>query len=243
MKRFLTLIVACVAAISMWAIQVQNTAGSLSSLVDDTSITQLTITGTLDARDFKFIADRLNNLELLNMSNAQIVDYSNSKAPLFLSATSYEAKAIPTTALMGKKLRSVTLPKDLKKIDIAAFAGCEQLENITLPASLEVIEPYAFSSCNKLRSITIPAGLKEMGEGAFSRCKSLKTASIAPSSPLSVAKDAFQDCSALSSVSLGANVDKIGPGRLPDARLFTRCRLPVATTSPPLPRLLSPLRE
>lgn len=212
MKRFLTLIVACVAAISMWAIQVQNTAGSLSSLVDDTSITQLTITGTLDARDFKFIADRLNNLELLNMSNAQIVDYSNSKAPLFLSATSYEAKAIPTTALMGKKLRSVTLPKDLKKIDIAAFAGCEQLENITLPASLEVIEPYAFSSCNKLRSITIPAGLKEMGEGAFSRCKSLKTASIAPSSPLSVAKDAFQDCSALSSVSLGANVDKIGPG-------------------------------
>ena len=212
MKRFLTLIVVCAATLSMWALQVNNTAGSLSTLIDDTSITQLTITGTLDARDFKFIADHLNNLELLNMSNAQIVDYSNSKAPLFLSATSYDAKSVPTTALMGKKLRSVTLPKDLKKIDMAAFAGCEQLEYITLPSSLEVIEPYAFSSCNKLLSVTIPAGLQEMGEGAFSRCKSLKTATIAPSSALAVAKDAFMDCSALSSVTLGANVDKIGPG-------------------------------
>lgn len=211
MKRILSFLIACVAAVSVWAVQVNNTAGNLANLVDDTSITSLTVTGTIDARDFKFIADKLNNLTLLNLSNAEVVAY-DAKSPLFLEITAYESQAIPATSLMGKKLRSVNLPEGLTKIDMAAFAGCQQLEYLTLPSTLEVIEPYAFSSCNKLKSITLPAALKELGEGAFSRCKELKTVTINPNNSFTVGKDAFQDCSKLASATLGDNVTEIGPG-------------------------------
>jgi hypothetical protein len=211
MKRILTLLLTCVATITVWAVQVNNTAGNLANLIDDTSITSLTITGQMDARDFKFIADNLNDLTILNLNNAELLAF-NAKSPLFMSATEYDEKAIPETAFMGKKLRSVTLPPDLKKIGTAAFAGCEQLEYLTLPASVEEIEPYAFSACNKLKSVTIPTSLQNMGEGAFARCKSLKTVTINPSNSLEVGKDAFLDCTALSSVTLGENVTAIGPG-------------------------------
>ena len=211
MKRFLTVLVSCAAAMSMWALEV-NTPGTLANLVDDTSITQLTISGTIDARDFKFISDKLNNLEQLDLRNARIVAYTNTKSPVFLSTTSYEENAIPTTALMGKKLRSIELPSNIKKIDLAAFAGCELLESIDFPESLEEIGPYAFSSCNKLSSVTIPTDLNEMGEGAFSRCNRLESVSIKTAGSFIVAKDAFQDCPALSMVKISESVTSIGPG-------------------------------
>lgn len=212
MKRILTLLVACVAAVSMWAMQVDCTAGSLASLVDDTSITSLTITGTIDARDFKFINKSLTSLKTLDLSGVEVVEYSDIKSPVFMSITSYDAQTIPATAFMGKKLSSVTLPEGLTKIGTAAFAGCEDLASITLPSSLETIEPYAFSSCNSLNTVTIPAGLQELGEGAFSRCKGLESVTINPDDSFTVGKDAFQDCSALTSVTLGNNVTNIGPG-------------------------------
>lgn len=211
MNRFLTVLVSCAAALSLWAVEV-NTPGTLASLVDDTSITRLSISGTIDARDFKFISDKLNNLEQLDLRDARIVAYSNSQSPVFLSTASYEENVIPNTALMGKKLRSITLPGNIKKIDKAAFAGCEQLEEIDFPESLEEIGAYAFSSCNKLSSVTIPSDLKVMGEGAFSRCKRLENVSIKTTAPFIVAKDAFQDCPALSTVRLSENVTTIGPG-------------------------------
>lgn len=211
MNRFLTLLFACAFCCSMWAENVDCTAGSLSTLIDDTSITQLTITGTIDARDFKFIANNLNSLEQLDLSNAEIMAYSDAKSPVFMSITSYDSQAIPATAFMGKKLTSVILPEGLTKIGTAAFAG-SNLESITLPNSLQTIEPYAFSSCNNLSTITIPAGLQELGEGAFSRCKTLESAAINPDDSFTVGKDAFQDCSALSTVTLGNNVTAIGPG-------------------------------
>ncbi len=212
MKRFFALLVSCVACISMWALQVNNTAGSLSTLVDDTSITSLTVTGTIDARDFKFIADKLNDLTLLNLGNAEIVAYSNAKSPVFLAIDTYDSNAIPATALMNKKLRSVTLPKNITKIGQAAFAGCKQLEFLSLPSSLEVIESYAFTSCNMLKSISLPSGLQTLGEGAFSRCNEIKTVTISPDDSFTVGKDAFQDCAKLASVTLGDNVTTIGPG-------------------------------
>ncbi len=212
MKRILTLLVACVATISMWALQVNNTPGNLANLIDDTSITSLSVTGQMDARDFKFIAERLNDLTALDLSNAEVVAYSNSTSPMFMSTTSYDSQTIPETSLMGKKLQSVNLPEGLTKIGMAAFAGCKELENLILPSTIEVIEPYAFSSCNKLSAITLPAGLQELGEGAFSRCNELESVTINPTNSFTVGKDAFQDCSQLSNVTLGNNVTAIGPG-------------------------------
>lgn len=210
MKRILTLLIAC-AALSAWANQVDNTAGSLSSLIEDNTITQLSITGTMDARDFKFISDKLNELTAIDLSNAQIVAYSN-ETPLFLDVTSYEDNAIPPMAFFGKKLNQATLPTGLEKVGMGAFAGCERLENLNLPESLKVIEPYAFSSCKAVNQVTTPAALTQLGEGAFSRCDGLEAVNINPNEQLIIGKDAFLDCKTLANVNLGENVTAIGPG-------------------------------
>lgn len=211
MKRVLTLLAAC-AALSAWAIQVDNTAGNLSSLVTDNTITQLSITGTMDARDFKFITDNLKDLTSLNLSNAQIVAYSNQDTPLYLDVTSYEENAIPPMAFFGKKLKYLSLPNTLKKVGMASFAGCEEIESLNLPQSLEVIDAHAFNSCKGIKQVVIPSGLTELGEGAFARCDNLITTNISPDNSLIVGKDAFMDCKTLSSVTLGENVTAIGPG-------------------------------
>lgn len=212
MKKIILLATFTILAISAWAEQVNTTAGKLANDLTDNTISQLTVTGTIDARDFKFIADNLNNLTSIDLSNVQIVAYENASSPVFLDIISYDADAIPATAFMSKPLQSITFPTTLKKIGVATFAGCEQLDNITFPASLETIEPYAFSSCNACSDITNPENLSTLGEGAFSRCNNLTTVTINPTSDFVVGKDAFQDCKALSNLTLGNNVKAIGPG-------------------------------
>ena len=51
------------------------TPGTLSTLVPDLSITELTVSGTIDARDFKFIRDKVADLAILDMTNVVIVGY------------------------------------------------------------------------------------------------------------------------------------------------------------------------
>jgi len=215
------------AAFSSWALQVTSTSGNLCNLVDDNTITQLSISGNMDARDFKFIADNLNNLASLNLSNVHI-DAVQTQKPMFMTLTSYEEQTIPATAFFGKKLRNLALPREIKAIGMAAFAGCEQIESILLPETLEVIGPYAFSACNACKQVTLPAGIKEIGEGAFSRCANLKSVTINPTNDFVVAKDAFQDCKLLSSVTLGENVTAIGPGAFSGC---TALRTPVIASS------------
>jgi len=64
-KLFFTLLLAAVTTVGVHALTVQNTAGGLSQLVDDTQITELTVTGTMDARDFLFITEKLTELTVL----------------------------------------------------------------------------------------------------------------------------------------------------------------------------------
>lgn len=57
-------------------------AGTLSSLITDeekNSITNLTLTGYIDARDVKFMRDELINLEILNISLVDVNAYSGTE--------------------------------------------------------------------------------------------------------------------------------------------------------------------
>ena len=54
--------------ISVFATSVESRPGELASLLSDHSITTLKVTGEMDARDFKFIADNLSLLSELDLS-------------------------------------------------------------------------------------------------------------------------------------------------------------------------------
>lgn len=213
MKKFLLTIALIASATMGWALNVECTPGNLHNLVTDASITKLTITGQMDARDFKFIADELTKLTSIDMSGATVVSYSSNTNPLFNNEVSYPANSIPALAFFGMKISSVTLPPTTRAIGKAAFAGCSQLTSIELPEGLDSIASYAFSS-SALGRITIPTTLKSMGVGVFAHCQTLLSANIIPSNPMILPKDAFLNCMFLDVLSIGPNVTAIGDGAL-----------------------------
>ena len=175
-KFFSFLIIAATVAMTSHAVIVNNTAGQLSEKVTDVQLTQLTVTGTMDARDFLFITNELTELTSIDLSQVTITAVSDEK-PLYSTVTIYHANEIPRTAFFGKKLTSVTLPTTLESIGFAAFAGCDRLRSVSFPASLARLDDYAFAGSG-LTSVTVPATVASMGKGVFARCESLTSASM-----------------------------------------------------------------
>lgn len=191
---------------SAHATVIDNTAGSLESLTTDRSITSLTVTGSMDARDFKFIADSLVGLNELDLSQVQIVGYANANKPLVGTFFTFPADELPATVLMGSEISSIVLPQGLKSLGHASLAGCANLKQVELPESLTSIGSYALSGSG-IESITVPQSVTSIGESAFARCAALQSATIS----VNVIPDyAFFGTAALSQLTLGSNVTTIG---------------------------------
>lgn len=202
------LLTAALTTLSSQALIVNNTAGHLAEAVDDdVNVTTLVISGTVDARDFLFITDSMNELTTLDLSQATVVPFDMGMA-LYGTATAYYGNEIPRTAFFGKKLTTVSLPNNLETIGFAAFAGCYQLRSITLPATLTYIDDYAFSG-TALTSIQIPQTVVSMGKGVFSRCENMTSAVI---NSKFIGDFAFLGDYRLTSVSVGSNVEYILKG-------------------------------
>ena len=199
-------------AIAARAVTVTTQAGQLAQAITDLNITSLTINGTIDARDFKFIAENLERLTTLNLSNATIAQYTSVEEDKLLEGiATYEAQTIPLCALTGlTSLTTVSLPANLKAIGYAAFAGCSNLKNITFPPSLQKIGDDAFNSCTALTVVALGGNIAQVGTGAFARCSNLTTVVINPSTAMNLSDKAFMACGKLSDVTLGPQVTAIG---------------------------------
>ena len=207
-KLFSLLLLTVASTLACQAITADVTPGELAQIIgDDTSITELVLTGSMDARDFQFISENLNNLATLDMSQVTIVPYNNS-TPVYSTYVNYYANEIPRTAFFGKPLTSVVLPAGIEGIGYAAFAGCDQLQSVVLPASVTYIEDYAFAGSG-LTSIDLPSAIVFMGDGVFSRCTALTSATINSSE---IGAFAFLGDIALTEVNIGTKVGYINEG-------------------------------
>lgn len=206
----LLLIVAWTSALA----QVNCEPGKLHQLVTDKAVTSLTVSGKMDARDFKFIAQELNALTAVDLSQVEIVAYEDLSSPLMGEEFSFAAGLVPALTFSGKTtLKSVKLPASATAIGEAAFGGCTSLTSITWPSNLVEIGNYAFTTCNALTTITLPASTATIGKGAFMRCKALKqVSSVTPTTAahLTIGAEAFMDCPELTTVNLASNLSAIG---------------------------------
>lgn len=140
-------------------------AGNLQSLLTTnelSSIIQLTLSGTIDARDFKTMRALMTQLKEVDLTNVKIVEYTGTEG------TYYSANTIPANAFASHvNLQSVIFPKNTVGIGLLAFYDCNKLTSIDIPASITNIERQAFYSCDKLDSIFISSFVSSIGENAF----------------------------------------------------------------------------
>ncbi len=77
-----------------------------------------------------------------------------------------------------KNLKSIILPKSLKKIEKQAFQGCNLLQEITIPKNVKIIGEHSFNDCTSLTTVIIEEGIEIIEEWAFASCPSLKAITI-----------------------------------------------------------------
>ena len=157
-----------------------TTAGSLSSLINESeieSITELTLTGNINKSDFCFIDTTLTKLETLNIKDVTIeAETKHGKT--------YPANEIPDSAFMqngyenqnnvwvytgNKNIKSFILPSSITSIGKSAFdevkATSIDFSNCT---ALETIKSHAFDGV-QVTSINLSGltSLKTIGDYAF----------------------------------------------------------------------------
>jgi len=132
-----------------------STPGTLSTLVvnDKTTITNLTLTGTINDADFATIK-QMSALKNLDMGALSIV-----------------SRAIPNKAFEGKVMNGIILPEGLTSIGVEAFFGAT-IKRIVFPSTLTSLATGAF------RGATIPSldfstcpNLQSMGQYVFQYIK------------------------------------------------------------------------
>lgn len=114
--------------------------GTLISMMTEeegNSITHLTLTGKLNAIDFRHLRDDFKSLETLDIANAEIKMYTGKEGTYPDKFYVYMPNFIPAYAFCrmengqakGKStLKKVVLSEKTKNIEDAAFKGCENLE-------------------------------------------------------------------------------------------------------------------
>lgn len=121
-------------------------------LEDKPYLKSITLTGelrTMGNSDFRQIRDLSPLVEHVDLSQAT-------------------AKEVPNNAFHSRRnLRSIKLPKGIKRIGSQAFFACSSLERIVIPASVEEIGVGAFNGCSSLKDIVFEGKAEQIKIGAL----------------------------------------------------------------------------
>lgn len=178
-----------------------TTAGTLSSLLttnEKSTVTNLTLTGNIDARDVKFISFELIKLTTLDIS-AVLIKSCSSGGPYDWVAP-YPANEMPAYSF-SKRQGTGDGPSENN--------GKKTLTSIKLPTSITSIGESAFIGCSGLTNITIPNSVTKIGNEAFRYCSGLLGSLIIPNSVTSIGSSSFSSCIGITGLTLGSSVNTI----------------------------------
>ena len=236
MRRLNLTIALILMALIARAVTLHCEPGKLGSLLNGNDVSELTLTGKMDARDFRTLADRLRGLKTLNLYGVEVVAYAADKA-LFANVYQYRAHEIPTLSFADmQQLTRLTLPWRVTSLGEGAVAACTSLTEVTLPKNLTRLGNYAFAGCTALQTVALPNMLVEIGEGAFAHCTSLTTVTMQNTSftpnggsnttydhanchLATVGKRAFIGCQKLKNITLGNQLKSIGEAAFAGTKL------------------------
>lgn len=113
-----------------------------------------------------------------------------------------------------EKIQEVIIPNSIKDIGIGAFEDCSTLRTVTLSTALTVLNELVFAK-TALKIINIPGNITDIKERAFFGCVAMENATIdvaEGAGNLTIGEYAFNECTALTSVTLTERITTIGRG-------------------------------
>ncbi len=122
-------------------------------------------------------------------------------------AISEGVSVIGDIAFIELSLTTVTFPPSVKSIGGQAFCQCNRLTNVTFSEGLTNIGLSAFAEC-PITTLTLPSSLVSAGYGSFAGCS---LASLTINGGVS-GDVAFENCTSLTNVTIGAGVTNLGFG-------------------------------
>lgn len=135
--------------------------------IDLSAITNLTVAGQIDARDFETMRREMPELTTVDLSMVEILRYEELDRATW-KINFNPANVIPQRAFCNcYKLISITIPHSVTHIGNNAFERCLELCSINISSSLCHIGERAFQQCSKLSSIEIPLSVVYIGFSAF----------------------------------------------------------------------------
>jgi len=187
------------------------TSGNLNMLLTKDQlkgVTNLTLSGWLNAQDFMLMRDSMEVLSVIDMRQATIFsDYMQRNDSSF--------SVIPTTAFStmtgGKKtLTDIYLPMNTTVIGNSAFSGCSNLRFVNFEecTKLSTINSGSFYQ-TALKTIVLPASLKQL-EQAFNENANLESVDLSATSLKTITSYCFSNCSKLITVILPVTIETIG---------------------------------
>ena len=189
----------------------------------------LKISGELATADYDNI-QRCTNLRKIDMWG---VTNTNLREQLF-SRSNIEVIILPEAletidqrlCQYNHKMKSITLPPNLKKIGYESFWRCDSLEYVECPQSLEKIDNEAFSECKKLRQVVLHEGLKTLGIDAFSSTDLREI--VFPNSLVDIGEYVCNSCKNLTQVTLPENIRILRYGSFKSCERLTQIDIPAS---------------
>ena len=184
------------------------TAGTLSSLLtgsEKSTVTNLTITGNIDARDVKTMRDNMPLLAVLDMGAVSIKEFSGDATNGFAI---YPANEMPqysfctSITYRGKtSLKTIIFPTSITTIGISAFENCTGFRgSLILPNSVSTIGSGAFSYCSGFTSLTLPSSVTTIENAAFYYCTGFTDINSLNATPPTIGPSCFAKTTSITDV-------------------------------------------
>ncbi len=179
-----------------------GTLGTTLTATEKSTVTNLTVTGNIDARDFKTMRDDMPLLAVLDLGAVNIMAFTGIATTS--SSVAYPANQIPQWAFYnfsresGKtSLTSIVLPESITSIGVSAFYICRGFTgSLTIPNSVTSIGDHAFEECSGFNgSLTLSNSLTYIGVKAFRFCSGFTGSLTIPNSVSLINQFAFSECS------------------------------------------------